>query len=389
MAATARSIITLGLVISGIVAATGLPLRANAAITFQVSFNDPGSLYAPYYNRIRSNVISAGNEWASYFGSSYNASVQVQLGFADIATAAGASITNSYVGLSNGLATYEQGAAYEIRTGLDPNGSAPDVRITIGRTGYLQNELWFDPSPNRQSAAVPLNRTDARSVFLHEFGHAFAFNGWRNGQTGALPGGYQSTFDAWVTTRTFEGQPQLFFTGSAARSLYGGPVPLTFGQNSHLGNLEPRPGSILIPDLMNGVSFYRGSRYHVSPLDLAILGDTGFPTTSSGAGIAAAGAPLFAAAPFASAVPEPSTCVLTMGGLIALVWVRRRTPAPAPPRIARRLPHTRPVTPSAGIARTTETARSPRPSARHPATSVRPPWYGMQGTLSPPPTATM
>ena len=68
--------------------------------------------------------------------------------------------------------------------------------------------------PTRQSAAVPANRTDARSVFLHEFGHAFAFNGWRDGQTGALPGSYQSTFDCLVTTSSFQGQPQLFFTGS-------------------------------------------------------------------------------------------------------------------------------------------------------------------------------
>jgi len=323
MAMTARSFITRGLVISGAVAAT-LPLRAHAAIMFQVSFNDPGSLYSPYYTRIRSNLLSAGNEWASHFSSSYSASVQVQLGFADIATADGASVTNSYVGMSGGFSTYEQGAAYEIRTGIDPNGSAPDVRITIGRNGYLQNELWFDPYPNRQSAAVPLNRTDARSVFLHEFGHAFAFNGWRNGQTGALPGGYQSTFDAWVTTGTFQGQPQLFFTGNSARSLYGGPVPLTFGNYSHFGNLEPRPGSTLIQDLMNGVSFYRGSRYRVSPLDLAILADTGFPTISNGAGIAAAGAPIFAAAPLAPAVPEPSTSVLTMGGLFALMWIRKR-----------------------------------------------------------------
>jgi len=322
MATTARSVLTFGLVISAAVAALCQPLRADAAITFQVSFNDPGSLYSAYYDRIRSNVISAGNEWAGFFGSNYNASLQVQLSFADIATASGASLTNSYVGVSSGIATYEQGAAYEIRTGLDPNGAAPDLRITIGRNGYLQNELWFDPSPNRQSVAVPSNRTDARSVFLHEFGHAFAFNGWRNGQTGTLPGGYQSTFDAWVTTGSYQGQPQLFFTGSSARSLYGGPVPLTYGNYGHLGNAAPRPGSKLIPDLMNGVSFYRGSRYHVTPLDLAILNDTGFATAWNGAANAAAGASVFAAVPFASAVPEPSTYALMLTGL--LVWTRLR-----------------------------------------------------------------
>ena len=207
MAATARSIIALGLVISGIVAATGLPLRANAAITFQVSFNDPGSLYAPYYNRIRSNVISAGNEWASYFGSSYNASVQVQLGFADIATADGASITNSYVGLSNGLATYEQGAAYEIRTGLDPTAPRPTSASSIGRTGYLQNELWFDPSPQsaeRGSSGQPDRRTVRVPARIRP---CIRLQWMARPLTGALPGGYQSTFDAWVAPSTSTGSP--------------------------------------------------------------------------------------------------------------------------------------------------------------------------------------
>jgi len=321
----ARAALSHGLVIAGVVAAASHPLGADAAISFKVSFLDPGSVYASFYDRIRSNVISAGSEWGSYFGSSVNASLQVQLSFADIATANSASIASSYVGLSNGLATYEQGAAYEIRTGIDPNGASPDVRLTLGVNGYLQNELWFDPSPTRQTAPVPINRTDARSVFVHEFGHVFGFNGWRNGQTGALPGSYQSTFDALVTTGSAGGQPQLYFTGSSARSLYGGPVPLTFDGYGHLGNSAPRPGANLIPDLMNGVAFSRGTRYHVTPLDLAILGDTGIPINPQAAGFAVAGlGPIAAAVPSASPVPEPPVYVLTLGGLIALAWVRKR-----------------------------------------------------------------
>ncbi len=279
---------------------------------FQVSFNDPGSLYSPYYSRIRSNLLSAGNEWASHFSSSYSASVQVQLGFADIATRSASQFLRRH---ERRFSTYEQGAAYEIRTGIASNGS-PDVRITIGRNGYLQNELWFDPYPNRQSAAVPLNRTDARSVFLHELGHAFAFNGWRNGQTGALPGGYQSTFDAWVTTETFQGQPQLFFTGNSASSLYGGPVPLTFGNYSHFGNLEPRPGSTLIQDLMNGCPSIAAAVI-TSRLDLAILADTGFPTISNGGVSAAAGAPIVrrrAACPSRARAVHHDGCLFALSG---------------------------------------------------------------------------
>ena len=302
----------------------GLPSGARAKITFQVGFSDPGSVYSAYYDRIRRNVVSAGDEWATYFGSGLNATLQVQLSFADIATASASSFTNSYVGLSSGLSTYEQGAAYEIRTGLDPNGSAPDIRMAIGRNGYLQNELWFDPSPQLQNTTVPLNRTDARSVFLHEFAHAFAFNGWRDGTTGTLPGGYQSTFDAWVTKGSYLGQPQLYFNGGSARALYGGPVPLTFANYGHLGNAGPRPGSQLIGDLMGGVSFYRGSRYHVTPLDLAILRDTGLTAFGSGAAMASAEPPNFAAVAFSTAVPEPGTYALMGLGLVAVVWASRR-----------------------------------------------------------------
>jgi hypothetical protein len=32
----------------------------------------------------------------------------------------------------------------------------------------------------------------------------------------------------------------------------------------HLGNNDPRPGSDLIPDLMNGIVFFRGTRYDIS-----------------------------------------------------------------------------------------------------------------------------
>ena len=320
----ARTALSRGLVIAAVMAASTHPFGARATISFQVSFDDPGAAHASFYDRIRSNLVSAGSEWAGYLGSSSSASLQIQLSFADIATASGSSVANSYVGLRSGLSTYEQGAAYEIRTGSDPNGAAPDIRMTIGDHGYLQNELWFDPSPTRQSVAVPTNRTDARSVFLHELGHAFVFNGWRNGQTGALPGGYQSTFDALVKPGTSNGQSQLYFTGSSARSLYGGLVPLTCGNYGHVGNSAPRPGANLIPDLMNGVAFSRGSRYHVTPLDLAILSDTGFPVIAQAAGFAAAGAPDAAAVSLASSVPEPSTYVLMLGGLIALAWVRKR-----------------------------------------------------------------
>jgi hypothetical protein len=71
-------------------------------------------------------------------------------------------------------------------------------------------------------------------------------------------------------------------------------VPLTYGNYHHFGNADPRPGSDLIPDLMNGVVFFRGQRYNISPLDLALLADVGVP------------------------VPEPTALTIVSIGIVCL-----------------------------------------------------------------------
>lgn len=237
------------------------------ALIFSVSFDDPGSVFSSFYQNITADVQAAGSIWGSHIAG--NASLEVSVAFADIPTATGASVTTNFLRNTSRGSVFEQGAAAEIRTGIDPNGSGADIRFTIGKS-YLQNELWFDPNPLTRTAIVPSNKTDAVSVLLHEFGHAFAFNGFLNGVTGASSGAL-STFDEFVTFSA----GNLFFTGPQAESVYGGPVPLsTGGFYQHLGTAFG-PGSDLISDLMNGVAFFRGTRYNISPLDLAISSDAG------------------------------------------------------------------------------------------------------------------
>ena len=186
--------------------------------------------------------------------------------------------TSAFVNNIDGINVYEQGVASEIRTGSDPNGALPDLYLKF-EPSYLTGELWFDPDPQTRTTLVPSNKTDAYSVILHELAHAIGFNGWHNETTGAVPGSpqYESTFDQW---ETFDGT-NLYFNGPMAELAYGGPVPITFGDNFHVGNAPPRPGSELIPDLMNGVVFNRGARYEISPLDLAILADAGVAVTAA------------------------------------------------------------------------------------------------------------
>jgi hypothetical protein len=169
------------------------------------------------------------------------------------------------------LRMVEQGAANKIRTGIDGNGTAPDIEFNLNINDYLANELWFGSA----ATAVPTNKTDATSVFLHEFGHAFAFNGFRNPvDPGTVTGGFKSTFD---NQTTFVNN-NYFFNGAQSTQLYGGPIALTYGNIFHLGNRSPRPGSDLIADLMNGVQFERGRRYSISALDLAMFNDVGIGT---------------------------------------------------------------------------------------------------------------
>ncbi len=249
---------------------TGAP--ASASVTFSVLFDASAAGLSPALRSdVEANLLGAGALWSQQLSATAALDVRVLINNG-IPRATGRSTDSSFV-RNNGLFNvFEQGAGAEVRTGLDPNGSTHDIEITLS-TNYLLNELWLDPQPFSRSAQVPANRTDAVSVFLHELGHALAFNGWNNGFDDYFPGDYQSTFDEWLV---FDGEV-LTFTGPSASQVYGRPLPTTRGNPSHLGNVAPLPGDDLIPDMMNGVVYQRGYRYDISAIDLAVLADVGLP----------------------------------------------------------------------------------------------------------------
>jgi hypothetical protein len=302
------------MLVSLIALGLGAAAAASPAPRIEVVFDDPAGAYASYYADIARVTVAAGDAWASNFVTvSSGADLTVNIVFAAIPTASARSLSSALVGSGlGGIGVWEQGAAYKVRTGIDANGAAPDIEVNIGIAGYLQNELWFDPAPALRSEPVPPSRTDAYSVMLHEFGHAFGFNGWLDPATGVSPGNYESTFDQWVQPQQTVAGTGLFFTGPSAVALYGGPVPLTFGNFAHLGNAGSGTGTDLLLDLMNGVVFYRGTQYDISALDLAILQDTGMPLQA--AGLMAALAP----------IPEPATAAMWLCGLFVLAATARR-----------------------------------------------------------------
>lgn len=231
--------------------------------SFSVSFDDPTGAYTKYYDELRTTFTAAGEYWSRHVPGSGSIELEVRFdpSISTIASAASSSVASGQI---DGKTIYQQGVASEMMTGVDPNGTAPDAVTTIGAS-YL-DQLWFDPHPMSRSAPVDPGKVDALSVFMHEIGHMIALNGWKDA-TGALPGTYESTFDAH-TALLGSG---LAFTGPAAEAAYGGPVPLSRFATGHLGN----PGDAAASDLMNGVAFVTGTRYDISALDLAVLKDCG------------------------------------------------------------------------------------------------------------------
>jgi len=243
--------------------------------TFSVSIKDPTLSHTSYHDELRASIEAAGAHWDRYISGA--GSIEIEVAFdPNLPTAASAATNAVAASESGGVTTYHQGVAAEMLTGADPNGSAPGAVMIIG-SGFL-DDLWFDPSPLDRTGPVDPAKYDAVSVFMHEIGHMIAFNGWRDPDTGALSGAFQSTYDTQIETVA----GGTAFAGPEAVAVYGGPVPVTHQSAGHLGN----PGDAAANDLMTGVGIYPGTRYDVSALDLAVLEDCGIDTVNGASQIA-------------------------------------------------------------------------------------------------------
>lgn len=279
---------------------TGFPGVARAAIIYDISFNDPGATFLPFYDPIRSHIQFAGSEWAKFFAPPADVTLSIQVVFRDdINRSSGRSFTSEPIDNFAGRTLVQDSAAFELAMGIDSNGAQPDIEIGF-QPFYLANELSFD------LAGPVAGKTDALTVIRHELAHALGFNGFRNILTGEFHPAVVSTYDALTI---LEGG-RMLFVGTLAEDVFGGPVPLTFpptgGFNTyhHLG-LPGDPASVT-EDLMNGIAFFRGIRYEISDLDVAILGDIGIP---------------LAGVPFA--VSFPATVFLVAGGTLVFALRQR------------------------------------------------------------------
>lgn len=288
-----------------------------AQTTINVTFDSSANMLTlAERDNITAELQEGGRTWASRITIDGPRSIEVVVAIDDEPTVSAASLTTSYIRQIDGRATYEQGVAHELRTGIDPNGAAPDALITFG-LDYLHNELWFDPDPAARTAPVPANRTDAMSAVLHEFGHMIAYNGWANRNDGSpMHFDYWSVFDAWILS----GSAPSFGGPAAVAAWSDTPPALTKGDINHWGNwgqakamaggsqplcsdapvalqdgvpvprlcavapsvdfsareqIQASADANLLDQVMHGVVTYRGMRYYISALDLGVLQDVG------------------------------------------------------------------------------------------------------------------
>ncbi len=257
------------------------PQNAKGQVTFSVSFNDPGAEFSAFYSVIESHTLAAANDWVQYFEVEGEPSIEIEVAFNKFETdllATGGAANSAFVRNDGTRINVEPNSIFEIRTGIDLNETRPDGFITISINSLTNGELWFDPNPTERTDSIPFGSFDAYSTILHEFGHIFGIAVFINETTGELPAhNIITTYDELIN---FDGT-NFFFTGPMAMMVYGGPVPLTFGSISHVGNSSPRPGEVLLSDLMAQFAF-SDRREKISDLDLAILGDIGVNLVGSG-----------------------------------------------------------------------------------------------------------
>ncbi|MGB0210885.1 hypothetical protein [Algiphilus sp.] len=254
---------------------------------------DPNSLF-------QRNIRAAGALWSRVIDSDESLVVEVQ---ADSTLPRfGGTFTNGrYLGDTPQGALYEPAPLSVVLTGAAPAGP-PHLIISVN-ADYLETYYWLDPTPgDRTDETPPFDKTDLVSIAVHEMGHGLGYAGRRIFAEGPDYGAFftgalnlfdlHSYFGGNGDPLTASGDPNpMSYSGVTSSDIYTGPValshvgpgePLHSQDFYHLGTCGDAP--ILTGALMNGCSVPTGSapRLTITPLDLALLVDMGYPSAVTG-----------------------------------------------------------------------------------------------------------
>src|SRR5687767_10271327 len=98
------------------------PAAFGQQVSYTVAIEDPNLTSADLYQPIIQHVQAAGARWNNYLRPATSIVLEVRVTITtDVVRGSGQSTTTSFVETRNGLNVFEQGAAAEVRTGIDPN----------------------------------------------------------------------------------------------------------------------------------------------------------------------------------------------------------------------------------------------------------------------------
>ncbi|NBC32813.1 MAG: hypothetical protein GVY13_09085 [Alphaproteobacteria bacterium] len=233
-----------------------LATSEDEAYGLSVAFDDPTGTLAPYEAEITAAAELGWAQWAESFQQLAPIELEVRYEPGDALASARPATWVPVTDAESGETLWQSSVAYELATGEDPNGDAPDAIINIVANPEIF--AWRDSLDE----PVPADQIDAVTVFAHEFGHTLGISGFAGSPLGLF--GVESTYDQYVQ-RT--GGNSFVFTGPNAMAENGGPVALRDGDPHHIEAESDLMSWALAP----------GQAETVSALDIAILADIGLP----------------------------------------------------------------------------------------------------------------
>jgi hypothetical protein len=248
---------------------------------------DPNSLF-------QQNIRAAANLWGARIAS--DKTILVTVDTHSYAARAGGTNSSGRLLYTNtfGKKVWEPGPLTRILTGSNPGQADYGYDILLGfDASFIENNYWFDPQPILRGTTVPANKGDFVSVVTHELGHGFGMSGYRDFPTGQILGSDATLFDDH-TYFGGNGNPiagdgsrnPMFFRGTTGASAYGSDLQLTnkppgdynYSQNYfHLSSCSSGSSDGLEGTLMNGCVLPNGTRMEITPYDIAVFADLGYP----------------------------------------------------------------------------------------------------------------
>lgn len=243
------------------------------AISATYQLNDSGNTLGQYRTQVMAGIEAAMSILSGVVAGNANIQVTVNAFAEDSSLLASAGPRNLvYIGFGSGVYQYEPSLAFQLRTGIDKNGTASDMVINVN-TQKL-DRFFFDSSP-WDSGDLPGNKYDFQSIMIHEIFHGIGFVGNRNDFNGQYYNPTGSVFDQHISF--VNGQP--YFVGDNVNRYYGGNIPLTVDDIYHVGN-ETGAGSDLYGTLLGGYAS-TGVRDNITAIEKAMLADLGIGTNQA------------------------------------------------------------------------------------------------------------